>query len=45
VTGSGDASSTGTENLAYWPATGELWLANEQLGQRVVLHLPWSSVT
>lgn len=33
-----------TENLAYWPATGELWLANEQLSQRVVVHMPWTAV-
>ncbi|MCW3819822.1 hypothetical protein ONA91_35840 [Micromonospora sp. DR5-3] len=32
-----------TENLSYWPATGELWLINEQLRERVTVHVPWPS--
>ncbi|WP_026162589.1 hypothetical protein [Kribbella catacumbae] len=31
-----------TENLAYWPATNELWLLSEQLRERVTVHIPWS---
>jgi hypothetical protein len=34
-----------SENLAYWPSTGELWLINEQLRERVTVHVPWSSLT
>ncbi|WP_394835247.1 hypothetical protein LVJ94_52990 [Pendulispora rubella] len=30
-----------SENLSYWPATGELWLINEQLRERVTVHIPW----
>ncbi len=30
-----------TENLSYWPATNELWLLNEQLRERVAVHIPW----
>ncbi|MEV4756129.1 hypothetical protein AB0J86_13600 [Micromonospora sp. NPDC049559] len=30
-----------TENLSYWPATGELWLMNEQLRERVTVHVGW----
>ncbi|HEY3710266.1 MAG TPA: hypothetical protein VGL64_12875 [Amycolatopsis sp.] len=34
-----------SENLAYWPATGELWLINEQLRERVTVHVPWQTLT
>ncbi|MGW4062373.1 hypothetical protein ACWEGE_29100 [Amycolatopsis sp. NPDC004747] len=34
-----------SQNLAYWPATGELWLINEQLRERVVVHVPWTTLT
>jgi hypothetical protein len=30
-----------TENLSYWPATGELWFISEQLRERVTVHVPW----
>ncbi|HEY6738438.1 MAG TPA: hypothetical protein VI076_06270, partial [Actinopolymorphaceae bacterium] len=30
-----------TQNLSYWPATGELWLLGEQLRERVTVHVPW----
>ena len=30
-----------TENLAYWPATDQLWLMNEQLRERVTVHVTW----
>jgi hypothetical protein len=30
-----------TENLSYWPATGELWLISEQLRERVTVHIPF----
>ncbi|MBB6568195.1 hypothetical protein [Kribbella sandramycini] len=30
-----------TENLSYWPATGELWVMNEQLRERVTVHIPF----
>ncbi|MFB9902738.1 hypothetical protein [Allokutzneria oryzae] len=33
------------QNLSYWPATGELWLMNEQLRERVVAHIPWRTLT
>ena len=34
-----------SQNLSYWPATGELWLVNEQLRERVVVHVPWTTLT
>ncbi|MEQ0557575.1 hypothetical protein ABJI51_00735 [Amycolatopsis sp. NEAU-NG30] len=34
-----------SQNLSYWPATGELWLINEQLRERVVVHVPWTTLT
>ncbi|GAA3521640.1 hypothetical protein [Actinocatenispora rupis] len=34
-----------TQNLAYWPDTGALWLVNEQLRERVVVHVPWHTLT
>jgi hypothetical protein len=30
-----------TQAVSYWPATGELWLHNEQLRERVVVHVAW----
>ncbi|WP_158887212.1 hypothetical protein [Amycolatopsis anabasis] len=34
-----------SQNLSYWPATGELWLLNEQLRERVTVHVPWKTLT
>ncbi|SDY31925.1 hypothetical protein SAMN05421504_105143 [Amycolatopsis xylanica] len=34
-----------SQNLSYWPATGELWLINEQLRERVTVHVPWTTLT
>lgn len=34
-----------SENLSYWPATGELWLINEQLRERVTVHVPFTALT
>ncbi|QXV58368.1 hypothetical protein CVV72_16205 [Amycolatopsis sp. TNS106] len=34
-----------SQNLSYWPATGELWLMNEQLRERVTVHVPWTTLT
>lgn len=31
--------------LSYWPAPGELWLLNEQLRERVTVHVPWTALT
>ncbi|MFE0025756.1 hypothetical protein [Amycolatopsis sp. NPDC059021] len=34
-----------SQNLSYWPKTGELWLINEQLRERVTVHVPWTKLT
>lgn len=34
-----------SQNLAHWPATGQLWLLGEQLRERVTVHVPWSALT
>jgi hypothetical protein len=34
-----------SQNLSYWPATGELWLLNEQLRERVTVHVSWTALT
>lgn len=39
------AAPVNSQNLAHWPATGELWLLSEQLRERVTVHVPWSAVT
>jgi hypothetical protein len=39
------AAPVNSQNLAHWPATGELWLLGEQLRERVTVHVPWAAVT
>ena len=34
-----------SQHLSSWPATGELWLLNEQLRERVTVHVPWTVLT
>lgn len=41
----GGQAPVNSQNLSYWPATGELWLINEQLRERVTVHVPWTTLT
>ncbi|MCP2166498.1 hypothetical protein LX83_003366 [Goodfellowiella coeruleoviolacea] len=34
-----------SQNLSYWPATGELWLISEQLRERVTVRVPFNTLT
>lgn len=40
-----DAATGRLKPTAYWPATGEPWLLNEQPRERVTVHVPWTPLT